>query len=341
MTKNDSEKPIVLSIIIVSFNTQKLTCQTIEYAIRDLLRSPSLIEAHEIIVVDNNSSDNSVPSIKRLFDRYPQINSQIITNNKNLGFAKANNQAIDVSKGEFVFLLNSDTMIQAGALEKLTSSMSSLQPNLASSHSATMNNPFDRIGILAATLLNWDGTHQPQGGDYPNLLSLLSQQFLIDDIPLVGKLIPSIQKTGKNEQSLDLNLPESEQELIGKGWVGGTAMMIRRELIGEIGKLDENIFMYGEDVEFCLRAVNRHWDIVQHPTARVTHFQNASSSSSNAIMGEIKGYVYIWSKHKPAWQYRLARVILIVGCLLRMIVFSRSKEKLETYRQAYKYLLAT
>jgi GT2 family glycosyltransferase len=292
------------------------------------MRSPDIIRNHQIIVVDNNSTDNSVPSIKRLANKFPEINLKVIANNKNLGFATANNQAIKDADSEFILLLNSDTLVQAGALAKLLSSMNS------SSYSSY------KIGLLAATLLNWDGTHQPQGGDLPNLFTLICQQFFIDDIPIVGKLVPSIQKTGRSARNLDLNSQEVSDKVIFKGWVGATALLIRKSLLDEVGDLDENIFMYGEDVEFCLRAKNHHWLVAQHLGARITHFQSASSSPKNAIVGEIKGILYIWSKHKPVWQYRIARTILLVGSSSRILVYRllNNKEKVSAYQEAINYL---
>lgn len=339
MTKKTSQDPL-LSICIISYNTEALTLQTLRSVCIDIVRSPQLAEQHEIIVVDNASTDNSVPSIKRLQNEFPDIALTVLSNSKNLGFAGANNQAFQKATGRYLLLLNSDTLVQAGALDKLVAAMANHQPNEATAHLSSEQKPFDKLGILAATLLNWNGTEQPQGGDVPSLVSLAMQQFFLDDLPLVGKYLPSIQKTGKHAASIDLNEPSQNQSLIPKGWVGGTAMLVRSELIAEIGPLDENIFMYGEDVEFCLRARHHHWDVAQHPLARITHFQNASSSAANAILGEIKGMLYIWSKHKPIWQYQFARSILVLGTLLRIGLFSVLKKPaaVTAYQTALQYL---
>lgn len=333
-----SEIPI-LTICIVSYNTESFTLETIRSVIKDLRFSPDLIENHQLIVVDNNSTDNSVPAIKRLVADYPEINLKVIANNKNLGFAAANNQAIKTSRSQFVLLLNSDTLVQRGALARLVFSMQNLTPNDATSGVSSDTN-VDRLGIIAATLLNWDGTYQPQGGDLPNLLTLATQQLFIDDIPLIGKFIPSIQKTGLSTKSINLNNYDANQQLAPMGWVGGTAMLLRREMIDEIGDLDENIFMYAEDMEYCLRAKNHKWDVAIHPTARITHFQNASSSSNNAIIGEIKGILYLWSKHRPAWQYQLARFLLILGSRLRAYLYKVTANQAlgQAYSDTLNYL---
>jgi GT2 family glycosyltransferase len=106
------------------------------------------------------------------------------------------------------------------------------------------------------------------------------------------------------------------------GWVGGTALMIRAATVAEIGALDEHIFMYGEDIEWCMRAHDHHWGVAIHNQATITHLQTQSSSSENALKGELLGYLYIWSKHKPFWQIPVARSILLLGIFLRIGIFS-------------------
>lgn len=98
-------------------------------------------------------------------------------------------------------------------------------------------------------------------------------------------------------------------------------MLIKRAVIDEVGSLDGNIFMYGEDVEFCMRAANHHWDVGIVPAATIVHFGSASSSSAHAILGEFKGYQYIWSKHKPLWQRPFLNLVLKLGCSLRLFLF--------------------
>jgi GT2 family glycosyltransferase len=118
-------------------------------------------------------------------------------------------------------------------------------------------------------------------------------------------------------------------------------MMIRKAVFSEVGLLDENIFMYGEDVEFCLRARSHHWDVAIDTQAVVTHLGSASSSSVRAIEGELKGYLYIWSKHGPLWQLPLVKLILKAGCVLRWLVFgtmAKQPEKAQAYARIWQQL---
>lgn len=326
---------MTLSIIIISYNTKYLTLQSVESAWRDAQASPKLKGRTEIIVIDNNSSDKSVAELKEEFN---SKNIRIIRNKNNVGFAAANNQGIKLAKGKFLLLLNSDTITQQGALETLVKTMESYPLDDSTSTLSSEQHRLDKLGILAPTLLNEDGTVQSQGGQLPNLLSLFFHMTFLDDLPLIGKFLPSTQHTGFR-QTEKLRYYTKDQRLIRRDWVGGTAMLIRRELIEEIGDLDSNIFMYGEDIEFCIRARHHHWDVAIHPQAKITHLGSASSSATNALKGELKNYIYIWSKHKPLWQLPLARLIIKLGCVMRIFVFGTILKD-RRRRDVYQSILA-
>jgi GT2 family glycosyltransferase len=164
--------------------------------------------------------------------------------------------------------------------------------------------------------------------------------FFLDDIPVVGKLLPTVQATGRAAKPRYYSSSTTNKPL-QIGWVGGTTMMMRREMIDDIGLLDENIFMYGEDVEYCLRAKKHHWDIAIEPQARVTHLGSASSSLENALQGELQAYLYLWAKHKPHWQRRLLKLLLFCGLKLRLILFQtvvHQPARVEAYQQALQLL---
>lgn len=309
-----------LSIIIVSYNTKALTLQTLESSLKEINSSTILQNQTEIFIVDNASQDDSATACKDLLQKLHFPHYKIFANQKNLGFAQANNQAIAIATGKYILLLNSDVIVKKNALELLVKAMdkngiAETTANLANSQK------LDKLGILAATLLNPDGSIQNQGGSLPGLLTLTAQMLFLDDIPFFGRFFPSTQHTGMSEFALatyDENLPA----LITKGWVAGTAMLLRRELIDNIGLLDGNIFMYGEDQEYCMRARNHHWDVAIHPKAKIVHFGSASSSSRNAILGEFKGYLYIFKKHLPAWQLPILKFILYLGACSRQIIYT-------------------
>ena len=314
-----------LSVITVSYNTKELTLQTLESAIKEINSSKILKDQTEIFVVDNDSKDGSPKACEDLLKKLNFPHYQVFANKENLGFARANNQATEVAKGKYIILLNSDTITQKGGLSLLVEAMENNGIGEITANSKN-SGKLDKLGIIAPTLLNPDGSIQNQGGSIPSLMTVASQMLFWDDIPFIGRFFPSTQHTGMSDfafQSYDENTPK----LISKGWIAGTAMMIRRELIDDIGMLDGNIFMYGEDQEYCMRARNHHWDIAIHPKAKITHFGFASSSSRNAIHGEIKGYLYIWKKHMPSWQLPILKLIIWKGVVLRQIIYTlRGKE---------------
>jgi N-acetylglucosaminyl-diphospho-decaprenol L-rhamnosyltransferase len=323
-----------LSIIIVSYNTQALTVQTIESVFQSLRGAKTLLESTDVWVVDNNSSDGSQAAIDTLTKKYSNL--FLIKNKENLGFAAANNIAIERSTGKYVFLLNSDTVVQGDAIAEMVKTLESQLTNEQTAVLSRTDGKLDRLGVLAAQLYNPDDTIQAQGGSFPSLASLTTHMLFLDDIPVIGKFLPSTQHTGQNSRIHHCNLYQLD-------WVGGTAVMIKRETLAEVGPLDTNIFMYGEDVEFCMRAKHHHWDIAVLPSAKITHFGSASSSSKNAIIGELKGYLYIWAKHKPLWQSGLVRQIILLGVYLRSLLFgtiTKDKVRAEIYKEALHVLKA-
>jgi GT2 family glycosyltransferase len=336
-----------LTVIIVSYNTAELTLQTV----RSVLEA-SKAKHHfscEIVIVDNHSTDDTLPQLNGL-SKTTKIPISIIANKTNRGFAAANNQAIQQANGRVILLLNSDTIVQPDSLRKLLLSFAAHPEITTTADLGNKAGSIDRLGIVAATLLNPDQTPQPQGGAFPSLGSLFIHMTMLDDLPIVGKLLPSTQHTGYrfapapvSEMTDTSAKSRLKPHLHLRDWVGGTAMAIKREVIEEIGILDDAIFMYGEDVEYCLRAHDHHWDIAECLDAPIIHLGSASGSSARAITGEMAGYLYIWSKHKPAWQYPIVKTLLQLGCLLRLFLFGtivKKPAKVSAYRQALSEITA-
>ena len=300
---------MLITTVIVSYNTAKLTVQAVESVIADAQKSKL---DHEVIVVDNASTDDSVKVIKKLQKKHPQI--KLIVNKTNLGFAKANNQAIKRAKGEYLLLLNSDTEVLAGTLKYLLEVFQKIK----------------KAGIVSAYLLKPNKTPQTsQGGDLPSLVSVFNQMLFLDDLPIIGPHLPSAQKS----------YPKLTQAQ-AVGWVPGTAMMIKNEVIDRVGLLDEAIFMYGEDVDFCWRARLADFQVFLTPKAQVIHYGSQSSSGARAIKGEFKGLVYLFRKHRPHWQLPILKAILKLGAGLRVGLFYLlgQKDKAKLYKQVFKDL---
>ncbi len=295
-----------LSVIITSFNTKQLLQECLE----PIFTNGFPKDEYEVIVIDNASADDSTEMIKKNF---PQV--KLIRNKKNLGFTQANNQGIKVSRGEYILLLNSDTEVKTDALTQLTQFMDS--------HPQT--------GIASAQLLNPDGSIQQSGGYLPRLSNLMAWMWLIDDLPWVKPWFWAYHLTSKNFYHHTRPI----------GWVQGAAMVIRRQTLNQIGDLDEKIFMYGEDIDLCWRAKNKSWQIWHIAEAKVIHkkFQSSAGSSEKAILGEYQNLKYLFTKHKPAWELPILKLVLKSGALLRMLLFGTilpDKDRYAIYTQAFK-----
>lgn len=314
---------LTLSTIIVSYNTVDLTCNAVQSVLNEYLHSK--IDG-EVIVIDNNSADDSTHQLKRLFHDHIKL----IESDKNLGFAGGNNLGIEQACGEFIFLLNSDTTVHPGAIKSILKKFKKYPDK----DTAELENTHkvDRLGIVSCKLLNLDGTLQKQGGALPSLKTI-AFWWLLPVPSSVYKFPPSVSYHIEQDEFY-----ETEQSI---GWVGGTAMMIKREVIEEIGVLDEGIFMYAEDVEYCMRATDHHWDILYTPDGEITHFGSASSSSDRATLGEVIGLYYLAQKHFPAWKASAVRKILRLGCLLRWFLFgiiAGHEKKKKVYQEAFQKL---
>jgi GT2 family glycosyltransferase len=291
-------KDIDLSIIIINYKTKDITLE----CLRSVFASKTKY-VYEVILVDNASKDGSVAAFKQ-----QQLAMTIIENPKNGGFANGNNIGAKSASGRYLWLLNSDTIIKRDTIQKLVRFADKSKSSLAT-----------------CALLNADGSVQPQGGALPNPANLTTWMLNLDAAPLLRYLIPPYQLSDPYPKNPRL------------GWVGGTAMLVRRDLYEELGGLDENIFMYGEDVEFCLRASRLDISPDYIADAKLVHLGQQSSSSQRAIIGEITGLKYIYKKHNPS-QHAYLRFILKVGTLLRILSFALmgDTKRRDIYAKAHK-----
>lgn len=296
-----------ISVIIVSFNTKRLLLD----CLNSVLRKTKGLET-EIIVVDNASDDGSIEAIEK-------IKIKLIKNKDNLGFARANNQGIKESTGDYILLLNSDTKFLENSLKTMTDFMEEKR----------------RVGIATCQLVGENGEVQPSGGFSPNLIRVAAWMFFLDDLPDVNKLIKSFHPHPPSFYTKD----SWYQSFHYQDWVTGAFFLIRKKVIDQIGLLDENFFMYVEELEYCYRAKKAGWQIAYNPATKIIHFGGKSGTSRGAILGEYQGLRYFFAKHRPFWQGLVLRVFLKVGAILRIIVFGiirNNKEAKDIYAQAYR-----
>lgn len=302
-------KPL-LSIIIVSFNTCKITLDCLKSVFSDKglefdLNNKNFDEKipTEIIVVDNDSKDNSVKELSKI------KNITFITNKKNLGFGKANNQAIKISQGNYILLLNSDTIVLHSAISQSL--------NWLSAH--------PEAHMCSAQLLNKDLSIQASGGFFPNLLNTIAWSLGFDDLPFFNKIIPPFHPHTPQFYTHEKFFTKDHQQ----DWVTGAFMLIRRSIIDKTNGFDENYFMYGEEVEWAYRmhqALPRSqtWYLVG---PQVIHLGGASAiKRSDPIVREYTGVLAFFEKHKPHWQTIIIKKILKINAFLRSLVVPIYKE---------------
>ena len=285
-----------LSVIIVSYNTKELLRNCLE----SVFAQTKGIN-YEVIIVDNNSIDGSVRMVKKLKTKNQKLKIKLIENKENLGFAKANNQALRQAQGEYVLLLNSDTVLKGNPLLKLI--------RFAQKH--------PKAGVIGCKLLNADGTPQPSVAPFFTL-PWTFLWFLTGDRFLYSSPSKSSQVD----------------------WVMGAALMVKKEAIDKVGLLDEKFFMYMEEVEWCYRIKKAGWQIWFYPEAKIFHLVRGSSpeGKQRAILGIYKGLIYFYQKHFAPWQLIVLKLLLrikAVGAWLIGILTNNHYLK-ETYAKAFK-----
>ncbi len=224
-----------VSIIITSWNTKELLRQCLE----------SLKLTAEIIVVDNGSSDGSPEMVKKEF---PQ--AKLIQNKENLGFAKGNNIGLGRAKGEYIMLLNSDTLVKPGAIEKLVDYL----------------DKHEEVAAVSPLLLNEDGTGQkdPCYLKFPSPLTV----FLYYN-PILRKLSFKLFP-GLLLSTSDFSRPSLVDQL------PGAAMIIRAKILKEIGGLDEGYPHYFEDTDLSFRLQKAGGKLILVPESQITHLGRRS-----------------------------------------------------------------
>lgn len=270
-----------LSVVIVSYNTRVLLLRCLEALYQDL--GPG--EA-DVWVVDNGSTDGSCESVAAEF---PQV--RILANAKNRGFGAANNQAMARCTGRFVLLLNSDAFLRRGAVQ------ASIEYLVA----------HPRVAVVGPKLFHADGTPQPSCHRFPTPARAWLENLWLSAV------VPPDSKYG------DHRLWKHDREKL-VDWVVGACLLVRREVIEELGGFDEEFFMYSEETDWQKRMTNAGWRIGFTPRAEVTHLGGASGATEQIRVSEdffrsLDRYVMI---HHGALGLASFRLAMVFGCVLRL-----------------------
>ena len=298
----------LLSILIVNFNGRHFLDECL-MSIQEHAGVP-----HEIILVDNASSDGSAEYVRQV---HPEV--RLIVSQANLGFTGGNNLGARAAKGRYLLLLNNDTVIRspiAPLIEKMEADAG--------------------IGVMGCRLLYGDGRLQESIGYTPNVLSLvLSWTPLASLFPGTKIFRRTVFRTSKLY----------EQKYVGVDWVSGACLLTRVALWEQLGGLDERYFMYMEEVDYCLRVRKTGYFVGYSSACQVTHFEGAGRPwvGERAVLNTADSYmVYIAKFHGRAAVLVLRALLAPVFALRALAYWAVYMMRLDSYgtEKSRAYFLA-
>lgn len=270
-----------LSIIIVSWNTRELLdrCLTALQAElsqlsldgHSLTDGSSTTHEWEVFVVDNDSQDGSADMVDC---KHGWV--RLIRNGENLGFARANNQALKMAAGDFVLLLNPDTEVQTGSISTLLAFL--------------RDHP--QCGVVAPQLLNTNGSIQRSCRAFPTFVGMLYELIGLSRVFSAGSSYGSRFRAYK---MLDWNHDDERQV----DQPMGACLMTRKEVLDEVGLLDEGYFMLFEEVDWCYRVKKKGFEIWFTNNSKVVHHhgQSIKQVKVRMILSSHRGLYRFWHKH--------------------------------------------
>lgn len=262
----------------------------------------------EVLVVDNASSDSTVQTVKNQFSQV-----KLIQNQENIGFAPANNQAIRQSSGRYVLLLNPDTEVKPHALERLVQYLET--------HAT--------VGAVGPLTLNPDGTLQTSCYPRPTLFREFWRLFHLDDLYPYG----SYRMSAWNH-----NEPRQTDALLG------ACLLVRRQILNEVGLLDEDYFIFSEEIDLCYRIQKAGWTLFWVPQAQIIHYggQSTKQVASEMFLRLYEGKVIYFQKHYSWLTVQGYKLVLLMASLLRFLfsplaLLKKSPQRQRQLAQAQNY----
>jgi GT2 family glycosyltransferase len=243
-----------LSIVIVSYNARA----DLERCLETLVRDTPVVD-HEIVVVDNASTDDTVHALRA---RWSGV--RLIEAGGNLGFSRGNNLGIRQSFGELILLLNGDTLVPAGAIDRLVAALDA-RPDAA---------------VIGPRLVDAQGRAELSFGRMISPLNELRQKL---------RARGSVERLTSREREVD--------------WVSGACLLVRRHDAEAVGLMDERYFMYTEDVDFCAAIRARGRTVLFTPGVQVVHLRGRSRQSAPQATEAAyrRSQLAFYEKHHPAW----------------------------------------
>lgn len=288
-----------LSISIVNWNTKGLLNQCLESIYK------SSFKDFDVFVVDNNSADGSAEMVKNLF---PEVN--LLSNTKNLGFAKGNNQAIRLSKGRYILILNPDIILYENTLEQMLSFMDT-HPG---------------AGAIGIKLMEADSTETKKGyfRRFPSIIQTILFYTMLDKVCLKNRRL-----TDKYWERLDTSgIMEIDQ-------VPGACLFVRKEMLEEIGLFDERFELFFEDVDLCYRIKKANWKLIYVPSIQAVHIgaQSIGKLPYSELATKFFRSMYLYSeKHHSQIKAEIMKHIVLCNTLLKILI-TQSLYYLSNYKK--------
>lgn len=275
---------IDVSVSIANFGQRLL----LEQCLRSLFETSEGLSL-EVFVVDNASRDGSVDMVR---EEFPDV--QLIVNENNRGYAAANNQAIARSRGRYVLVLNNDTVVLRNAIPSMVAFL----------------NEHPQVGMLGPRVLNSDGTLQRSCSTFPSLWRLTSRALYID------KLLPGNPVTGTLSMSYWEYDSISEVDVIS-----GCCMLVRKDVIRQVGLMDERFFFYAEEADWCYRAKQNGWKVCFLPEAEIIHYGGRSTEDCTGEMHTqyFRSRLQYYEKHFSQLGYLTAKLLSVFQVGSRLV----------------------
>jgi GT2 family glycosyltransferase len=276
-----------VSVVIVSYNTRVVTLACVRSVV-ELTRGCSF----EVILVDNDSKDGTVEAIRAA---YPQVT--VIANEDNVGFARANNQGLEIATGGHLLLLNPDTEVNADTLSGALAHME--------------RSP--EVGLLGCRSFGADGKQQSTLFRYPRLTDVFV------NVVVPNKLMRKSRALGKSRYvGLDVDVPQDVEV------VAGCFMFLRREVYDQVGGMDGDFFMYGEEVEWCWRMHCAGWVIRYVPDVSILHYGGVSTAQlpTEMNLSMARGHLLVLQKIRGRGAAWVANLLMLVRDLPRVLLWA-------------------
>jgi GT2 family glycosyltransferase len=269
-----NKEELVLSVLLVNYNDRENLSRCLSSLKCQIKGIP-----YEIIVVDNNSSDGSQEFVR---ENHPDVN--LIINEKNVGFSRANNRGLQECRGEYTLLQNTDTVVLPGAIEILIKALQS--------------NP--GLGAVGPALLQEEDTFQVSFGRRVSFLpELLQKGFL-------NQFYRSWLRISRKPHTV--------------GWLSAACLLVPYSVLQEVGFFDENFFLYFEDIDLCVRIKKSGYDLLFQPLARVIHVGGAATAKTKWLsrFNYRKSQLYFYRKHNSKASNFMLRFYL--GLIFRLSI---------------------